>query len=94
MDKSEIVKEGAEVLTCPYCWEEFKWNYDYFLEDENYHRVTAESKLKSHERSCLKNPNCPEWKLHFDILRCQWEARIYHCLNCQHYQKKCSGTKN
>ena len=93
MIELEAIKEGTEVLKCQYCWQEFKWSYHYFIEDEDYHRVSAEQELKSHEEHCLENPNCPEWKLHLDITRCQCEARIYHCLNGQHYQKKCKGTK-
>ena len=94
MNEPEAIKEDKEVLTCPHCWQEFRRTYHFSWLDPGYeYRTTAEQELKCHEKHCSKNPNSPEWKLLIDIRRCQCEARIYHCLNCQHYQKECEGTK-
>lgn len=91
-DKNKL--EYLEELTCQYCWEKIKW---WFVEEWGFvpkEPVTSKEALEWHERNCPRNPESPEWKLMNDIWKCQTEARIFHCLNCQHYRKRCGGTKN
>ena len=89
MELKEYLEECNIELTCTYCWKRVKWSFSYY-----WWCITSKEALKRHEEECEKNPNSPLWILLKDIQRCQNEAKIFNCLNCQHYQKKCSWTKN
>lgn len=74
---------------CQYCGTE----YNDFYSSSAWWWASGETARDSHEKECDKNSNSPQNILKRDIVRCQNEAAIFNCLQCQHYQKKCSWTK-
>lgn len=83
-----FIEKCTEKLTCRHCWAQITWWFSHYG-----WWITSEDALKRHEEQCSKNPDSLEWRILSDIKRCQLEARIFDCLNCQHYHKRCSGTK-
>jgi hypothetical protein len=73
-------------INCKYCNENFTgMTYAGYIRDD-------------HELHCPKNENNykniqeeKEKQFKKDIILCQTQARISECLNCQRYQKECSG---
>ena len=73
---------------CDYCWKEFNDHISLWW------WAPGEKIRDNHEKVCDKNTNSPDNILKRDISICQSQAKIFNCLNCQHYQKKCPGTNN
>ncbi len=86
--------EYHEELNCRHCGKTIQWNYDPWSYYHQWSIIKSRDKLILHEKNCELNPNGPNKKLFKDIARCKTQTRISECLNCQHYQKKCNGTKN
>ena len=89
METDKFIEACKEELTCKHCWTTITWAFSFY-----WWWITSKDALERHEAQCSKNPDSPEWKLLRDIEKCQNEAKIFNCLNCQHYHKRCSGTKN
>lgn len=76
-------------MDCKYCWK--------FVINDGARRSGYVK--EDHERRCNSNPDSHQniqkrknEQLQKDIEICKTQAEISTCLNCQRYQKECSGT--
>lgn len=87
MDLNEYLNQCEEEIYCKYCHKKIKWLATYGWV------IWPKEMVSVHEKECEENPNSPSGLLLRDIAKCKTQARISECLNCQHYQEKCTGTE-